>query len=1441
MKFKHALMFCATGLLFQPTVQAENLLDDDFFGFEGPIVIDGSPANWFIAGAALPTVYAIGTEMPNAGLNSLKFSHDGGVDGNVTAFSPPGTVALQQDIEYVISMDVWVEPGSKVGRIRPILESPFHFITPINLDDVEEGQWVKVISAPFSRQAASDNSDRLRLQVRPGDMLDGTGTLFVDNVAIETYEEGTNDASPAPFTNRLGDDLSGFEPTSPNWFIADAGNVGSYTQINNTGGGTEMVKDGVGGLVFETDAKTTAFKTAFSPNGSLNMLQGDFTVSMDIWIEPGSSINAVRAILENPFTQVQPFNVSNVVRGQWVRITSSVFSRGAVSGKNGSGVDNDRLRVQIRPDDLDDASAKFYIDNVSVQENNPRVRYVQGLSVTPSNATIFEGVTTQLDVTLTPANATNPAIIWTSSDETIATVDDNGAVTGEALGTATISGVTVDGGFSATTQVTVRVYENFVDDPGFESGTFEGWTGVTGQAFIVNNVNNVRSGTYALRIRDANGQTGYIERVVDDLVTDTRYTASVWTRVVPNNTNATFGVKNYGGVQKTTAISGSQFTQSTISFKTGATDTSVTLFVENSDAANIFIDDVEVLAEPEIPDLYDPAFYDRDETTYIGPIDQGVFLSLMQKVNEARDLLSAKIIEAEEAGVNTEYAQVTAQTVDLFKDIFAPYDRENPLAIEERYNRLFFTQRDPVGAAGLPFDELADSLIIVETAIDELQQQIDGEIVLATPPDWENGTASIEGSNYLLDGKPVLASKFFFQPDDDGSLESYGRNGEKYIAVQDLEDGTTVKAVRINSFVRDLQREVDKNKFPMQFFVGHIVPNNSALRDINPVAFEEGHRMFTDYDIDNPSVRGWLGTLFDDMVQPNIDIIGDNARVYMLANEPTFGFREGGAHSEDGLSTFTFSKYEAWLAEKYGTIAALNAVYGTEFAEFTELSAAYAMPLALELQGGPVWYDWNKFNMSRVNDWFTFLHNTAHGADPQAKTHIKVLGERAIHGAYADEGYDFEYIAKLVDIPGSDNQMNPADAEWDVRLDQSWRERYQMEWRKQAIMLDFNKSIAPNKPFYDSEWHSLSGARWRDFHMTKEYVRAAFWLAATQGMDSTTSWVWNRRADGSVDLRADFVGTSSNQPIQLDAYGRSWKEINAHGEVFMNLAPVERAFMVYYNKDSHIQDNTYTAEMSNVHEALKVTNLPVGFTTPTELANIDKTKQTVVVPPTEFISDADLAALMQFSQNGGRVVVVSSTGNFSKTEVGADRAAATAEGLSTYAVVDLDEVFTMATAFNSALASVAPEMSAGVEVTDAGGNVAFGVLVEQLDDTETGDTYVSLINVGLQPLTVDLTIYGQAPDVVTDVITSQEASSELLLEPMAVRLLKLEGEAGPAPGDLDGDGDIDFSDIVTLSRLLRRGPVTDLRYDFNNDGVVNTLDVRVLRTLCTRTRCSTRG
>ncbi|MDY0236306.1 MAG: S-layer homology domain-containing protein [Gudongella sp.] len=81
---------------------------------------------------------------------------------------------------------------------------------------------------------------------------------------------------------------------------------------------------------------------------------------------------------------------------------------------------------------------------------------VTGVSLDQATLTLTAGgATGTLVETVSPANATNKAVTWSSSNELIATVA-NGVVTPIAAGTATITVTTVDGGLAATSQVTVQ-------------------------------------------------------------------------------------------------------------------------------------------------------------------------------------------------------------------------------------------------------------------------------------------------------------------------------------------------------------------------------------------------------------------------------------------------------------------------------------------------------------------------------------------------------------------------------------------------------------------------------------------------------------------------------------------------------------------------------------------------------------------------------------------------------------------------------------------------------------------------------------------------------------------------------------------------------------------------------------------------------------------------
>lgn len=65
------------------------------------------------------------------------------------------------------------------------------------------------------------------------------------------------------------------------------------------------------------------------------------------------------------------------------------------------------------------------------------------------------GAASKLTATVEPANATNQNVEWTSSNDGVVTVDQEGNVTPVAAGSATVTVKTVDGGFTAACKVTV--------------------------------------------------------------------------------------------------------------------------------------------------------------------------------------------------------------------------------------------------------------------------------------------------------------------------------------------------------------------------------------------------------------------------------------------------------------------------------------------------------------------------------------------------------------------------------------------------------------------------------------------------------------------------------------------------------------------------------------------------------------------------------------------------------------------------------------------------------------------------------------------------------------------------------------------------------------------------------------------------------------------------
>lgn len=109
------------------------------------------------------------------------------------------------------------------------------------------------------------------------------------------------------------------------------------------------------------------------------------------------------------------------------------------------------------PKDTTDSSFGVVPDGLSAETKVTVTTKVEQITLNKTEGVLTVGNSVTITATVTPDNATNTTINWTSSDEKVATVDSNGKVTAVAAGNATIKATSEsDGDVSADYALTVN-------------------------------------------------------------------------------------------------------------------------------------------------------------------------------------------------------------------------------------------------------------------------------------------------------------------------------------------------------------------------------------------------------------------------------------------------------------------------------------------------------------------------------------------------------------------------------------------------------------------------------------------------------------------------------------------------------------------------------------------------------------------------------------------------------------------------------------------------------------------------------------------------------------------------------------------------------------------------------------------------------------------------
>jgi len=329
-----------------------------------------------------------------------------------------------------------------------------------------------------------------------------------------------------------------------------------------------------------------------------------------------------------------------------------------------------------------------------------------------------------------------------------------------------------------------------------------------------------------------------------------------------------------------------------------------------------------------------------------------------------------------------------------------------------------------------------------------------------------------------------------------------------------------------------------------------------------------------------------------------------SAGVYVLYGEST----HGGPHHP--LEIAAFAEY---LQGLYGTLAALNEAWGTQYGEWEDIGTAQ------DVASSVAWHDRGRFNQQLFTQWTEWLQEQVRAVDPGALcTGYPSLLSWDDSSDWMS-GIDMEALCRVLNVNGFDT----------AALDHGGSRLAMNSITGLAMPHDMLTAFNPRNPNYDPELHLVNLNR----PYPEEYVRAAMFQGCLHGMSAASLWVY-QRSEG-MDSMLVF------QPRVMAAYLRTALDLRRLVEPILAFQRAPAQAAILYSTTSVAYNPKHLAALKLAYEAGFFSDTKLGFVTERTIAEgaLDDLRL-LILPEASHVPANVYGRIRSWAAAGGELVTI---------------------------------------------------------------------------------------------------------------------------------------------------------------------------------------------------------